>query len=180
MTSPQYQPAPPAQSGAGETPLWAPLYGASLPQAFQRFFKKYADFSGRASRSEYWWWYLVSFLVTVALELLSLALGGRGTFVNASTYLESGLDPELLRYFYAGNLGPGVPDRDGPAALHLARTVTRRAERLAVALAQDPAEHVNREAVKYLNRASDFLFVAARAVNDNGRADVLWVPGENR
>ena len=83
MTSPQYQPAPPAQGGTGETPLWAPLYGASLPQAFQRFFKKYADFSGRASRSEYWWWYLVSFLVTIALELLALALGGRGTFVNA-------------------------------------------------------------------------------------------------
>jgi len=66
------------------------------------------------------------------------------------------------------------------AALHLARTIARRAERLMVALAQDPAEHVNREAVKYMNRASDFLFVAARAVNDNGNADVLWVPGKNR
>ncbi|CDX49227.1 Cob(I)yrinic acid a,c-diamide adenosyltransferase [Mesorhizobium plurifarium] len=66
------------------------------------------------------------------------------------------------------------------AALHLARTVARRAERLMVALAQDPAEHVNREALKYINRVSDFLFVAARAVNDNGKADVLWVPGKNR
>ncbi|WP_027061766.1 cob(I)yrinic acid a,c-diamide adenosyltransferase [Mesorhizobium loti] len=66
------------------------------------------------------------------------------------------------------------------AALHLARTVARRAERLMVALAQDPNEHVNRDGLKYVNRVSDFLFVAARAVNDNGNADVLWVPGENR
>jgi cob(I)alamin adenosyltransferase len=66
------------------------------------------------------------------------------------------------------------------AALHLARTVTRRAERIMVALAQDPAEHVNREGLKYINRVSDFLFVAARTVNDNGNADVLWVPGKNR
>ncbi|OBQ97171.1 cob(I)yrinic acid a,c-diamide adenosyltransferase [Mesorhizobium sp. AA23] len=74
-------------------------------------------------------------------------------------------------------LNGGTP---AAAALHLARTVTRRAERLMVALAQDPAEHVNREALKYVNRVSDFLFVAARAVNDNGNADVLWVPGKNR
>ncbi|WP_136619756.1 MULTISPECIES: cob(I)yrinic acid a,c-diamide adenosyltransferase [Mesorhizobium] len=66
------------------------------------------------------------------------------------------------------------------AALHLARTVARRAERLMVALAQDPHEHVNRDGLKYINRVSDFLFVAARAVNDNGNADVLWVPGKNR
>ncbi len=49
-----------------------------------------------------------------------------------------------------------------------------------VALAQDPGEHVNRDGLKYINRVSDFLFVAARAVNDNGNADVLWVPGKNR
>jgi cob(I)alamin adenosyltransferase len=74
-------------------------------------------------------------------------------------------------------LNGGTP---AAAALHLARTVVRRAERLAVALAQDPAERVNREAIKYLNRVSDLLFVAARATNDNGKADVLWVPGKNR
>jgi cob(I)alamin adenosyltransferase len=66
------------------------------------------------------------------------------------------------------------------AALHLARTVARRAERLMVQLGQNPAEPVNPEAIKYMNRVSDFLFVAARAVNDNGEADVLWVPGQNR
>ena len=64
------------------------------------------------------------------------------------------------------------------AYLHLARTVTRRAERIAVELQQ--IEQVNPEAVKYLNRLSDFLFVASRAVNDNGAKDVLWVPGANR
>ncbi len=74
-------------------------------------------------------------------------------------------------------LNGGTP---AAAALHLARTVARRAERLMVALAQDPTEHVNREGLKYINRVSDFLFVAARAVNDNGKADVLWVPGKNR
>ncbi len=66
------------------------------------------------------------------------------------------------------------------AALHLARTVTRRAERMMVALAQNPEEHVNREGIRYINRVSDFLFVAGRVVNDNGNADVLWVPGQNR
>jgi cob(I)alamin adenosyltransferase len=64
------------------------------------------------------------------------------------------------------------------AHLHLARTVCRRAERQAVALAG--AEPVNPEAVRYLNRLSDWLFVAARVANDGGAADVLWVPGANR
>ena len=49
-----------------------------------------------------------------------------------------------------------------------------------VALAQDPGENVNREGIKYINRVSDLLFVAGRVVNDNGNADVLWVPGQNR
>jgi len=84
VTSPQYQPAPPAQGGTGETPLWAPLYGASLPQAFQRFFKKYADFTGRASRSEYWWWYLVTIIVAIVLEVLALVLGLPGASANGN------------------------------------------------------------------------------------------------
>jgi len=67
-----------------------------------------------------------------------------------------------------------------PAAayLHLARTVTRRAERLACALAAE--ESINPEAVKYLNRLSDHLFVLGRRVNDNGADDVLWQPGATR
>jgi cob(I)alamin adenosyltransferase len=64
------------------------------------------------------------------------------------------------------------------ANLHLARAITRRAERLAFALADQ--EKVNPEAMKYLNRLSDFLFVLARATNDNGETDVLWIPAKNR
>ena len=66
------------------------------------------------------------------------------------------------------------------AALHLARTVTRRAERLLVALADASSEEVGGPALRYINRLSDFLFVAARYVNQKGEADVLWVPGQNR
>jgi cob(I)alamin adenosyltransferase len=67
-----------------------------------------------------------------------------------------------------------------PAAahLHLARTVSRRAERLMVELAG--REKVNAAAVRYMNRLSDFFFVASRYLNDKGEKDVLWVPGQNR
>ncbi|MEM9522715.1 MAG: cob(I)yrinic acid a,c-diamide adenosyltransferase [Pseudomonadota bacterium] len=64
------------------------------------------------------------------------------------------------------------------AHLHLCRTVSRRAERLTVALAGEEA--VNPAAMRYLNRLSDWFFCAARIANDDGRADVLWVPGANR
>ncbi len=66
------------------------------------------------------------------------------------------------------------------AALHVARTVSRRAERAMVELAALPNEPVSAAALKYINRLSDFLFVAGRYVNDRGKADVLWVPGQNR
>ena len=65
------------------------------------------------------------------------------------------------------------------AALHVARTVCRRAERLIVEL-QSTGEPVSAPALKYINRLSDHLFVAARAANDDGAKDVLWVPGQNR
>jgi cob(I)alamin adenosyltransferase len=69
-----------------------------------------------------------------------------------------------------------------PAAayLHLARTICRRAERLIVELAGRPDEVVSATILKYINRLSDFLFVAGRFVNDKGARDVLWVPGANR
>jgi cob(I)alamin adenosyltransferase len=66
------------------------------------------------------------------------------------------------------------------ACLHLARTICRRAERTIVELAAKPDEPVSEAAVQYINRLSDFLFVASRSVNDNGAGDVLWVPGQNR
>jgi cob(I)alamin adenosyltransferase len=64
--------------------------------------------------------------------------------------------------------------------LHLARTISRRAERLMVALSARPNEPVGGSALRYINRLSDFLFVAARYANDKGKSDVLWVPGQNR
>ncbi|UZK64889.1 cob(I)yrinic acid a,c-diamide adenosyltransferase [Sphingomonas sp. M1-B02] len=66
----------------------------------------------------------------------------------------------------------------GAAALHLARSIVRRAERTAVAAAQ--VVPLRAEALIYLNRLSDLLFVAARAVNQHGNGDVLWVPGASR
>ncbi len=64
------------------------------------------------------------------------------------------------------------------AALHMARAIVRRAERSAYALAAK--REVNKEALRYLNRLSDHLFVMARRLNRNGRLDVLWRPGKNR
>lgn len=95
------------------------------------------------------------------------------------TWLESEIDrlnAELapLRSFV---LPGGTP---AAAFLHLARTVCRRAERLIVELADTPGESVTPQAVKYVNRLSDFLFVAARHANDKGARDMLWVPGQNR
>ncbi len=69
-----------------------------------------------------------------------------------------------------------------PAAayLHLARTICRRAERLMIELRDQPGETVTPEAIQYVNRLSDFLFVAGRHANDKGTQDVLWQPGQHR
>lgn len=81
-------------------------------------------------------------------------------------------DLEPLRSFV-------LPGGSAAAAhLHVCRTIARRAERLVVELAH--MEPINDLAVKYLNRLSDWFFVAARIANDGGKADVLWVPGANR
>jgi cob(I)alamin adenosyltransferase len=86
--------------------------------------------------------------------------------------LNAGLQP--LRSFV---LPGGTP---AAAHLHLARTVCRRAERLIVELTSVPGEPVSPPVIKYINRLSDFLFVAARFMNDRGAQDVLWQPGQNR
>lgn len=69
---------------AGAVPLWAPYYGAPIGEAAQRFFKKYATFTGRASRSEYWWWALISGGVSIVLNLITSLAGAAGTTTNAS------------------------------------------------------------------------------------------------
>ena len=66
------------------------------------------------------------------------------------------------------------------AYLHLARTVCRRAERIMVELKDKPGEGLSEPSLKYVNRLSDYLFVAGRHANNNGAADVLWAPGQNR
>jgi cob(I)alamin adenosyltransferase len=66
------------------------------------------------------------------------------------------------------------------ASLHLARTICRRGERLIAELKDEPGESVSGEVLKYINRLSDYLFVASRYANGKGAADVLWKPGQNR
>lgn len=83
-------------------------------------------------------------------------------------------DLEPLKSFV---LPSGTPTA---AALHLARTISRRAERLMVELAANEQENVGEPALKYINRLSDFLFVASRAANHKAGGDVLWTPGKNR
>lgn len=83
-------------------------------------------------------------------------------------------DLEPLKSFV---LPGGTP---AAAHLHLARTVSRRAERLMVEMVVTEPGAVSEAALAYVNRLSDFFFVAARWINDAGRADVLWVPGANR
>jgi cob(I)alamin adenosyltransferase len=83
----------------------------------------------------------------------------------------------VLRPLQSFILPGGTPSA---AALHLGRTICRRAERVMVALADKLGEEVSPVAVKYVNRLSDFLFVAARHANQQGAGDVLWVPGQNR
>ena len=106
--------------------------------------------------------------------------GARLTVTEAQvTRLEAEIDRlnaelEPLRSFV---LPGGTP---AAAHLHAARTVCRRAERMMAELADRPGEEVSAAALKYVNRLSDFLFVASRYVNQSGSGDVLWVPGQNR
>ena len=106
--------------------------------------------------------------------------GGARLTVNAAQVkrLEDEIDTlnaELapLRTFVLAGGSPAA------AYLHLARTICRRAERVIVEL-KDSGESVSADVMSYINRLSDFLFVASRYLNDKGARDVLWVPGANR
>ncbi len=101
---------------------------------------------------------------------LRMTPGQTGRLEAEIDAMNAGLEP--LRSFIL----PG--GSEASAYLHLCRTVARRAERHVVELAT--MESVNEAAVTYLNRLSDWFFVAARVENDEGKADVLWVPGASR
>jgi cob(I)alamin adenosyltransferase len=98
-----------------------------------------------------------------------------GQVARLEAEIDAWNDPARLKPLRSFILPGGTPLA---AHLHLCRTVCRRAERLVVELAT--VEDVNPEAVRYLNRLSDWFFVAGRIANDEGRADVLWVPGLTR
>jgi cob(I)alamin adenosyltransferase len=106
--------------------------------------------------------------------------GARLTVTDAQVdWLEQEIDKlnvalEPLRSFILPGGSPAA------AHLHLARTICRRAERLMVELNDTAGESVTPAALKYINRLSDFLFVAGRHANAGGTRDVLWVPGQNR
>jgi len=92
-------------------------------------------------------------------------------------WLESAIDDATAQLEpLASFILPG--GSEAAARLHLSRAIVRRAERAVVALAD--GEPVNPQALAYINRLSDYLFVAARLANEQGRADVKWVPGANR
>ena len=106
--------------------------------------------------------------------------GARLTVSEAQvTWLEGEIDRlnEELAPLKSFILPGGSP---AAAYLHLARTMCRRGERLVAELNDQPGENVTPAVLKYLNRLSDFLFVASRYANDKGARDVLWVPGRNR
>lgn len=107
-----------------------------------------------------------------AFEPLRLLESQVARVENDIDELNQHLDP--LRSFVLPGGSPAA------SALHVARTLARRAERLIVHLAQTPDEHVNTAVLRYMNRISDFLFVAARRANADGADDILWVPGANR
>ncbi|MGI9381287.1 MAG: cob(I)yrinic acid a,c-diamide adenosyltransferase [Methyloligellaceae bacterium] len=91
---------------------------------------------------------------------------------NEIDELNKHLDP-LRSFILPGGTTAG-------ATLHIARTVSRRAERQMIKLKNQDNEQVGEFALHYINRLSDFLFVASRFVNDRGKMDVLWAPGQNR
>ena len=106
--------------------------------------------------------------------------GARMTVTDAQVeWLEQRIDElnadlaPLRSFILPGGLPPG-------AYLHLARTICRRAERLIAELMDKADESVTPEVLQYVNRLSDYLFVAARYANDKGAMEILWRPGENR
>lgn len=106
-----YIPAEPQT--AGVPPLWAPYYSAPFSAAFTRFWKKYATFAGRASRSEYWKWVIVQLLITTVLGLLTLFLALSGSTIDTTTGTSTpgplfGLGFGLLGIWYIATVIPSI------------------------------------------------------------------------
>lgn len=108
-----------AYGAGGKPPIWAPWYGISFPQAFTRFWKKYATFSGRASRSEYWWWFLwafiIGFVLTIVGGLIAFATGdysatsqASSTGAHASFNTNSPIASVILGVWYLAILVPTI------------------------------------------------------------------------
>jgi cob(I)alamin adenosyltransferase len=122
-------------------------------------------------------------LFDVEADLCLAAKGPGGARLTVTDTQVAWLEGEIDRL--NGDLAPlrsfilpgGSP---ASAYMHLARTVCRRAERIMVALKDQPGEEVSAPSLKYVNRLSDYLFVAGRYANDKGASDVLWAPGQNR
>jgi cob(I)alamin adenosyltransferase len=122
-------------------------------------------------------------LFDVEADLCLAEKGPGGARLTVTDAQVSWIEGEIDKY--NANLAPlrsfVLPGGSAAAAyLHLARTVCRRAERIMVELKDKPGETVTAPCLQYVNRLSDFLFVASRYANDNGKRDVLWVPGQNR
>lgn len=82
---PAYQQPPQSDQPGGEPPIWAPWYGIPFPGAIRRALKKYADFSGRASRSEFWWWVLAVYVVNIILSAIRNAVDGGSMNAGGTT-----------------------------------------------------------------------------------------------
>ncbi len=122
-------------------------------------------------------------LFDVEADLCLAEKGPGGARLTVTDAQVSWIEGEIDKY--NANLAPlrsfVLPGGSAAAAyLHLARTVCRRAERMMVELKDKPGETVAAACLQYVNRLSDFLFVASRYANENGKRDVLWVPGQNR
>jgi uncharacterized membrane protein YhaH (DUF805 family) len=111
MSFPPASPIPSPLASSSEPPLWAPYYGASIGVAFSRFWRKYATFSGRASRSEFWWWYLVYSIFVIIFEIVFFSVGIGGAVVSPTSGAVS-FSPAyfvVLGIFWIVSLGVLVP-----------------------------------------------------------------------
>jgi uncharacterized membrane protein YhaH (DUF805 family) len=97
VPQPYGQPPQQPYGQLGEVPLSQPLYGATIGQAVRRFWKKYATFTGRASRAEFWWWFLVSYLISLVLSFVGQAIAGP----QPQPPVAATSQDEVTQYFYA-------------------------------------------------------------------------------